>query len=360
MLKTIATATLVAATATATAQQSVVWSLDVATVLENREGDDYYTPDQTIFQTRVSPEIGISLLGGEHLLMGGVAWTQPCDSHCDDYDVAATVYYQYRSPAWSLTLGMFPRSKLIEPMHTVEWSDLMAYSVPNIRGALLQVVRPRGFAEFSLDWRALQSATRREAFNVNLNTRWNPAGALTVGGRAHYNHLAKSSANNEDQGVNDDVMLNPYIGLNLAAATPLDSLTITAGPIAQLERDRADGKGWRTPAGVLIDAAAEWKWLGVKETFFAGKNLYPLYSKYGDLLNLGHPGYQSKIYSRTGVYAYIFRNRFVNLEAALDFHYTTEAFYFWQKISLRVYVDSHSWTRKDAACTREERLRSIY
>ena len=41
---------------------------------------------------------------------------------------------------------------------------------------------------------------------------------------------------------------------------------------------------------------------------------------------MGDPNYQAKLYSRTDVYAYIFRNKYVDFRASLDFHYTKEAF----------------------------------
>lgn len=356
----VLTLTTIAATAlTALPQQQLKWSVDFNTIFENREGDDYYSPDQTIFLTRLSPEIGISMLDGKHNIAGGVSWIQPCGNEWRDYKLCPTLYYNYVSPTWRLAVGMLPRTMLIEHLHNVVLSDSMIYQQPNIRGVLLQYVRPRGFFELSLDWRSLQTDTQREAFNVNFSGEWNPRGVLLVGGRAQLNHLAKTRIDNDDQNVNDDIMVNPYIGLNLARCTALDSFTVKAGPILQLERDRG-AESWHKPCGVLIDAVAEWKWLGVKETFYAGKNLYPLYTKYGSLLNMGDPSYQAKLYNRTNVYAYIYRNRFVNLLTSLDFHYTKEAFTFWQKIVLRVYIDNKSWKNQKATCTRDEYLRNIY
>lgn len=351
--------TFIVGIVTAYSQQSLKWSVDFNTIFENREGDDYYSPDQTIFLTRLSPEVGISMLGGKHNLSGGVSWIQPCGNGWRDYKLCPTLYYQFKSETWRFAFGMMPRTLLMEPMHTVEWSDSMTYYQPNIRGVLLQYVKPKGFFELSLDWRSLQTDTQREAFNVNFSGQWRPKGALILGGRMHLNHLAKTRINNETQNVNDDIMLNPYVGLDLARHTALDSFVIKAGPILQMERDRGQGD-WHKPAGVLIDAVAEWKWLGVKETFYAGDNLYPLYPKYGSQFNMGDPNYQAKLYSRTNVYAYIFRNQFLNLEASLDFHYTKEAFAFWQKVVLRVYVDQLTYKSRKQKCTREEYLRNIY
>ena len=67
----------VMATLAADAQQKLTWSVDFGTVFENREGDNYYSPDQTIFFTRLSPEVGLSMLDGMHNIAGGVSWIQP-------------------------------------------------------------------------------------------------------------------------------------------------------------------------------------------------------------------------------------------------------------------------------------------
>lgn len=335
----VAAATLLLVLPLSAQKPQLTWSVDLGSVFENREGDNYYSPDQTIFLTRLSPEVGLKVLDGAHRIAGGVSWIQPGGNGWRDYKLCPTLYYAYKSPSWRLAVGMLPRTMLIEELHTVLLSDSLRYRQPNIRGVLLQYVKPKGHFEVALDWRSLQTDSQREAFNVNFAGRCNPTGALLVGGRVQINHLAKSLSDYDDQGVNDDITVNPYVGLNLSHRTALlDSLEITAGPIINLERDRRYDHAWRTPAGVLVDAVAEWRIFGIKETFFAGKNLYPLYPRYGALLNMGDPNYQARLYSRTNVYARIFSNEYVDFEASLDFHYTKEAFAFWQRIALRVYI----------------------
>ena len=299
------------------AQQQFVWSIDAGSVFENREGDDYYSPDQTITFTRLSPEVGISLMGGKHRIMGGVSWYQPLGNEWDGYKLSPTVYYRYVSPSWRISLGMLPRTQLIEQLPTVLMSDSLRYTEPNIRGALIQYVNNRGFMELALDWRSLQTATQREAFSVYFHGRWNPVWALMVGGRLQVNHLA------------------------------------------QLERDRGNGI-WHKPYGLMVDATAEWRFLGIDEHIYVGKNLFPLYHKYGHLLNMGDPSYQAKVYSRTNIRAYIFRNLFLNLYASLDFHYTPDAFTFWQKIALRVYIDNNLWNDRRKKVAHNQYLTKYY
>lgn len=342
------------------AQQQLRWSVDAGSVFENREGDDYYSPDQTIAFTRLSPEVGISLMGGQHAFMGGVSWYQPIGHGWKGYKLSPTVYYRYTSPSWRISLGMLPRTQLIEQLPTLFMSDSLRYTEPNIRGALIQYVHRRGFMELALDWRSLQTEEQREAFSVYFNGRWYASGPLMLGGRLQVNHLAKSLNPTPDQNVNDDISVNPYAGLDLARFTPrLDSLSVTAGLILQLERDRGTGV-WHRPYGLTFDAIAEWRFLGIEEHLYVGKNLYPLYSKYGSLLNMGDPNFQAKVYSRTNVRTYIFRNQFLNLYASLDFHYTPDAFAFWQKIALRLYIDDRLWSDRRNKVSHNQYLCKYY
>ena len=96
----------------------------------------------------------------------------------------------------------------------------------------------------------------------------------------------------------------------------------------------------------------------MRETFYAGKNLMPLYPYYGAELNMGSPYYQAKTYSRTDVVAHIVRNSYVDLEAALNFHVTSDVFAMWQQLSLRVYIDQNITRKHGKAAAR--RIRNMY
>ena len=75
--------------------QEVEWSIDASMVVNNREGGkDDYTPDQTFMFTRLAPELGISMLDGEHQLKGGVVWYQPMIDDLSGYTVLPTLYYR--------------------------------------------------------------------------------------------------------------------------------------------------------------------------------------------------------------------------------------------------------------------------
>ncbi|MDE5636316.1 MAG: hypothetical protein K2I52_08440, partial [Muribaculaceae bacterium] len=52
------------------------------------------------------------------------------------------------------------------------------------------------------------------------------------------------------------------------------------------------------------------------------------------------PYYRSSWYNRTSVYGTIIDNRFVNMRASLDFNLAESNFTFYQRLIVRVYIDS--------------------
>lgn len=339
--------------------QELEWSVDFASVLDNREGDS--SNDQTIAFTRLAPEIGVSLLDGTHAIRGGVAWDQPIGNGWRDYRLNPTLYYSYRGAQWRAHIGMLPRRHMMEQAPKFLWSDSIAYQQPNIRGFLVQYVRENGYVEFLLDWRQLQTETQREAFNAMVNSRYGfgKDNMLYVGEWLQYNHLAKQKNAPEGQGVNDDFMVNPFVGIDLSRQqTALDSLDIRMGALIGMQRCRMDHR-WHKPVGFLAQITAEWRRFGLRETLYVGSNQMPLYSRFGAELNMGSPYYQSKAYSRTDVYGHLISNRYVDLTLALNFHVNKDVFAFWQQLSLRVFIDQQSWRNHDKG-SRSERISNMY
>ena len=326
--------------------QEVEWSVDATVMLNNREGGDGFTPDQTFMFTRLAPEVGISLHDGAHALKGGAVWYQPMVDNMNGYKVLPTLYYRYnRDDGWHVTAGQFPRSLLVERMPRYLWSDSLDYCQPNMRGAMAQLVKPAGFAEVAIDWRQLQTEYKREAFTAMINTDWRVWGPLRLGGHLHYSHLAMSRHNlvEQNQHVNDDFIINPMLSLDLSRHTVLDSLRVSAGAIIAMERDRGDDL-WHKPAGFVATATARWHWLQLDETFYKGQALMPLYGRWGSLLNQGDPYYNNKTYSRTDLIFHIVSNDNVDLSGSLVFHATDKVTGFWQQITCRFYLDNHQWT----------------
>ena len=357
-----------------------IWGVDAETVFDNREGDQTYSPQQTIFFSRLSPSLGVRFGKSEHekinndgikkkytdvhKLVAGTHYIQPIGIGYKENKFVPTAYYTFSHKVvkevkrdssvlridgtntpdfkvWSVSFGMIPR-RLSYRLPEILWSDSMDYYNPNIRGILLQCTKNNlAFHEISLDWRSLQSADQREAFNVNYNVRkyfhryLRGISPFFIGGNVQLNHLAKRNPAPEGEGVNDDMFAYPYIGWDFSDKTVFDRFIIKAGYAVSFDRCRAIGD-WEVDGGLLADLHLLWKKIGIIETLYAGNKQFPLYPMYGSLLNMGDPHYQSSFYSLTSIYSPIVHNRHVSFGAFLDFHVTKEGTSCYQRVVLNV------------------------
>ena len=358
-----------------------IWGVDAETVFDNREGDQTYSPQQTIFFSRLSPSLGVRFGKSEHekinndgikkkytdvhKLVAGTHYIQPIGIGYKENKFVPTAYYTFSHmvikeekrdssiiridghtssefKVWRVSFGMIPRRLMFQRLPEILWSDSMDYYNPNIRGILLQCTKNNlVFHEISLDWRSLQSADQREAFNVNYNVRkyfhryLRGISPFFIGGNVQLNHLAKRNPAPEGEGVNDDMFAYPYIGWDFSNKTVFDRFIIKAGYAVSFDRCRAIGD-WEVDGGLLADLHLLWKKIGIIETLYAGNKQFPLYPMYGSLLNMGDPHYQSSFYSLTSIYSPIVHNRHVSFGAFLDFHVTKEGTSCYQRVVLNV------------------------
>lgn len=316
-----------------------IWSIDFGSVFDNREGDDRMYEDKTFFFVTIAPELGLKFSDKDRIV-GGAIWNQPLDNSVKDARILPTLYYRHESENWKFSMGMFPRTQLKEPLPGFLWCDSLAYFQRNIRGALVQYISETGFFDAYIDWRQLQSETQREAFNIVFHGEWQPAQkSIFIGSHLMMNHYAKTRHADASQSIVDNFLINPYIGINLSANTSLDSLIFKGGGLLTIERFREYG-GWKTPGGFWLEATAEWKFLGLKNSLYIGGELYPLYSRFGTALYQGESYYQSNFYNRTDIYAKIIKNQNLELEAQLNFNVSPNNFMFYQRLLLNIHLGS--------------------
>ncbi len=310
------------------------WEVNFGATFDNREGDGRYTRDRTYFFTTLAPEIGLRFTPRDRIA-GGAVWNQPLENGVKNGKIMPTLYYRHEGERWRFSMGMFPRTQLREPLPGFLWCDSLAYFQRNIRGALVQYEERNGFFDAYLDWRGQQAVDVREAFNLVFHGEWRPKrGVFLAGGHMMMNHFAKSHRA-EDEYIVDNFLVNPYVGVDFSRATALDSLVVKAGGLMTVERDRRHGK-WTTPGGLWVDATFEWRWLGLRNSLYLGGELFPLYGEYGTLLYQGEAYYQSSFYNRTDIYAHIMRNRWMDLEAQLNFNFARNDFMFYQRLILSI------------------------
>lgn len=301
-----------------------LYDVDFVAFFDNREYKEPIQKPQTIFGTRLSPEIGVGFTdktGGEHKLLAGVHYIQPIGSNWREAKFIPTIYYDYGIKGFSFRMGAIPFNKRIEALPDYLLYDSIAYMHPNIQGALLQYQSRHGYAEFMCDWRGRQTPERREMFRLVVNGRYHYQGLFTyfAGGYAQMNHKANYAAPTEREGVCDDILIAPHLGIDFSGPTPFDSLAIRGSYILGIQRYRMKGLS-EMPQGVLLEAFARWRFLGIRNTFYAGGNLMPYYSSFGCDLNQGDPFYQATRYNRTDLFIYIVRKSFVNVYFSWNMH----------------------------------------
>lgn len=315
------------------------WEVNMGGIFDNREGDDKMYEDKTFFMVTLAPEFGLRFTAKDRIA-GGAVWNQPLENGVKDSKLLPTLYYRHDSDTWKFSFGMFPRTQLKEKLPGFLWCDSLAYFQRNIRGALVQYNHRNGFFDAYIDWRQMQTETRREAFNVMFHGDWHPKGkAFLLGAHILMNHYAKTRHAGPEESIVDNFLVNPYIGVDLSRKTALDSLKIRGGLLQTIERNRGNDNGWECPGGAWLEITAEWRWLGIKNSLYAGGELLPSYQEFGPQLYQGESYYQSSFYNRTDIYAKIIRNKFMNLEAQLNFNFAKDNFMFYQRLILDIHLD---------------------
>lgn len=312
------------------------WNVYMSAVFDNREGDTKYAAAKTFFQTQLAPEIGVSLYDDRHRVAAGVVWTQPIGCEWNGHRISPTVYYRYQAKGLRFAIGMFERDLLYAELPNYIWNDSVKYAQRNIRGAMIGYRNAKGYFQALIDWRGMQTETQREAFNIiATGERTCSDGKILWGGSAMLNHLALDKSNNPDQHVVDNIIYNPYVGVDFTkiATTALDSCSLRVGALGDLTRDRGDGD-WKTPVGVWVDFDIRWRFLELKNTFYSGGKLFPLYGKYSYFLDQGEPYYAASLYNRTSVSAIFLNRKFMTLRASLDFNTAPSFFNFYQRLVL--------------------------
>ncbi|MBR6489898.1 MAG: hypothetical protein IKT03_05105 [Muribaculaceae bacterium] len=332
-----------------TSAQELEWSVDMNAVFNNREGGNYETPAQTFIFTRITPQIGVSMDSTRHRIMGGVTWYQPMNDNLHGYKVLPALYYEYKNPDEEIDFkfGVIP-NELNAFYPTYLRSDSINYVNPNIKGATIKISKPHFYFESWLDWRQIMTKHRREAFSVAGSIGWrnseyaNDGGNdICIGSNLAFNHLARSGARPDGEGVVDNVIINPSIVYTHWWHNA--SFSAEARMLLSCDRDRVSDNKWLTQAGFLGGVSGHWKWLSLAEFIYAGKRQMPLYEKYGSLLYQGDQFFHNKFYSSTIVAATIFNTDYLIVQARLSFHATDKTTAFWQQLAVRFYLDRNLW-----------------
>lgn len=335
------------ASAVSISAQQLEWSADMNAVINNREGGNSATPDQTFIFTRITPQIGVSMDKGQHRIMGGVTWYQPMNDELHGYKVTPSLHYEYQNSKKELKVkfGVIA-NELNRSIPTYLRSDSNNYVHPNIMGLVVDLNKKHFWLYSWLNWRQLRTHNKREAFEFTTQLGWKTTHNnvnYRLGTILYYNHYAMRYNQQLGDGVVDNTIVNPQFEISRQWPQYNTYLNFTAGLLLSLDRDRAGDNKWHTPAGFLGQFTAGWKWLLLSENIYAGQRQMPLYNKFGPQVYQGDQYFHNKFYSRTDLIATIFEKDFVNMEVRLTYHITNETTAFWQQLAVRFFLDRALW-----------------
>ena len=145
-------------------------------------------------------------------------------------------------------------------------------------------------------------------------------------------HFAADMNPDNHTPVRDNGRLWTALGIDLSSKTQLDELDINAGWAVGLEQNRATDEGWVCPQGILSQIRAEYRGLGVFNTFYKGESQNISFDEFGSQLYWSDRLYQSSIYNRLDGYINFLKTDIVNLKFIFSIHSVNSGTYYSQQL----------------------------
>ncbi|PJJ79746.1 hypothetical protein [Mucilaginibacter auburnensis] len=261
----------VATSASAVAQQSLDIHFNGLGFLDNREYKAFIPRSRTYSGTRIAIDLGLNLDSNNHFIVGANALHE-FGARQFYGKVDPVAYYSYTGKNWLFNAGMFPREGLLSNYPRAILNDTLRYFRPNVQGLLARVSNEYFTETGWIDWVSRQTQTDREQFLFGLAGKYKPAvnGAFYVSHYFMLMHDAGAEISVPNDHINDNGAAQIRLGLDLSHKTMFDSLTVEAGGMMSLERERGID-GLRTPKGFVASAYISYKRFALYDEFYAGQ-----------------------------------------------------------------------------------------
>ena len=197
----------------------------------------------------------------------------------------------------------------------------------------MKVHRPKGYVEVGCDWLGQKGQVRKEKFMIFSAGKADVSHSFHVGYAAYMYHFAGSR---KARGVVDNILLNPYVGFDLARQMNLQKFGLRLGWLQALQHDRENVGHYVFPGGAELDIdIRNWN-VGINNRMFYGTDMMPYYNstdtggdKYGNRLYFGDPFYRIHddvsdgpgMYDRLEVYYEPHVGRYLSIRIAARFHF---------------------------------------
>ena len=247
-------------------------------ILDNREyGAPPPSPlvNRTFFLARTEGEVGVRLDSG-HSIRGGLSLTQEfgAPESSDNrhllfyFHPRLLLYYRYDDQNKRFRFGTFPRAGALDLPEWLFGSEA-AYSRPFVQGAVIEVEGWDFTAGAWVDWTGRRSETVNESFLFGYGVKYNRGPFFARHDFLMY-HLAHTDPPAPGSYVRDNGGASAEAGAAFGRAAYFDTLSISAGGIISLDRDRGDGL-WHTPAGGFVSGFAGSGFLALRAFYYAGE-----------------------------------------------------------------------------------------
>ncbi|MGD0342108.1 MAG: hypothetical protein ABSA76_10440 [Bacteroidales bacterium] len=318
--------------------QQFTWHEGLFSFFDNTEfGKSKVKIPQTMAGVMLIPEIGLTW-DSVHLVSTGVNLMHEFGSPEPIGRFYPTAYYNYNKGPFKFAMGAFPRALAVENYPRIFFQDSISYYRPNINGIFVGLSDKQNFLSLWLDWTGRQSTTVHEAFFVGMSGRYN-IGIFYVQHYDYYFHYAMLMNPVVDEALHDNALFLTSAGINLSGKLFLNKLEANAGWVGALERARAENTGWIFMNGLFSEIRAEYRCIGLFNTFYTGHGLMYFYNNHGNNLYWGDPIYRAKTSDRLDAYLDFIRSSKINLEMTYSLHFLEGRIYHEQMLKLKVNLD---------------------
>ena len=300
--------------------QELLWKADVHSFFDNKEfKGSSVEKSETMAGTHLVPQIGLGF-EGKHRVYAGIDVMHEfgSDKAIDFYDPVA--YYEYDCRPFRFYMGAFPRKPLLDHYPRMFFQDSIKNYRPMMNGFFWELYDHNDYFNVWLDWTSRQTDVHREAFFMGWSGKYNHH--IFYGQHFGYMYHFAGSANPYiPEPVQDNGLLLTSLGVDCSKKTGLEKLEINAGWALGLEQDRGTDAGWHPRQGFLSEIKAEYKMVGLFNTFYKGAGQQISYNRFGNMLYWGNSIYRLKQYDRLDGYIRFLKNSVVEIKFTYSLHF---------------------------------------
>ncbi|MDR1259597.1 MAG: hypothetical protein LBK65_10055 [Tannerellaceae bacterium] len=264
-------------------------------------------------------------MNDKYLIFAGADLLHEYGSH-EAIDIyTPVIYFEYAGDPFRFYAGAIPRSLVLDRYPRMFFQDSISNYRPTINGIFWEYGAGKRYANVWLDWTGRQGQTQREAFFIGWSGRYNYRW-LYAQHFGYMFHYAKTKNPAEDEFIHDNGLILTSLGVDLAQKAGFRKLEINLGWSVGLDRNRGIGV-WHSPQGILSEIKAEYRGVGLFNTYYRGDRQQIYYAGHGNGLYWGDPFYRSKEYDRIDLYINFIHTSRVKLRFVYSIHMTEKQMY---------------------------------